>query len=387
MANGLPFVLPLRDRARDLPARLAPFAAAICGMACLVCVWVHVLSRLVATGFADGTHPDEITVTAEQAALCLVAFIAPFAVLAGVGAIGAAVRGRTRQTRRIVAACCGVVALLVGPATWPFADYSEAATRFAAWVRLSSGTVAVALLAAAFLVASGLASVGRWSLLRGARELRTILPLITRALPLLVVTLLFCFFNAEIWQVAASLTWKATWTIVAGLLVLAIVLVWVINAERCDDLAKAPVDRRRDAELLAGTGMTAGTGQVARLRRAERVNLILIPACAQTFQTLFFVAIVCAMLLACGLVSIPTTLLQQWSPGAPHPLAWAGITLPLGREYLQVALILAAFSGLSFAASAAYDQTYRRDFVDPVMHEVERCLAARRSWLTQFPRR
>ena len=40
---------------------------------------------------------------------------------------------------------------------------------------------------------------------RSLRELGTLGPMISRVLPLLTLTVLFFFFNAEIWQVAVKL--------------------------------------------------------------------------------------------------------------------------------------------------------------------------------------
>ena len=48
----------------------------------------------------------------------------------------------------------------------------------------------------------GVGTIIRWASRRALRELSTLGPVVSRVLPVLMITVLFFFFNAEIWQVA-----------------------------------------------------------------------------------------------------------------------------------------------------------------------------------------
>ena len=51
-----------------------------------------------------------------------------------------------------------------------------------------------------------------WALRRAFRSLGLLLPLATRALPMLLLVVTFLFINADLWQVAARLTGGVLWS-------------------------------------------------------------------------------------------------------------------------------------------------------------------------------
>lgn len=113
-------------------------------------------------------------------------------------------------------------------------------------------TVVVVVIAATYW---GLGAIVVWASKRSLRELDTLGTMGSRVLPLLLLTFLFFFFNAEIWQVATKLDVARTVGTVAVITVLAIVLTFV-NAR--DELQEAIA--------------RVGEADAPPLRRAERLQ-------------------------------------------------------------------------------------------------------------------
>ncbi|WP_141269117.1 hypothetical protein [Kocuria varians] len=63
-----------------------------------------------------------------------------------------------------------------------------------------------------------------WASRRAAREMNHLGSMVGRVLPILMLALLFSFFNAEIWQVVAQLSMARTWVIVGVMGLLGIAL-------------------------------------------------------------------------------------------------------------------------------------------------------------------
>lgn len=382
VANGLPLLVPARERSAGLLQRVAPAWTVIGVFQLAYCIEGHIVSVLVESGLIEQVERGPVVShDLRLIAYVLLALAWPvLALVVGLWLTWLSARGGAAR-RRVFAIVSAGVALGWAPLTWPWLTYSEVADSYAGFVALISLSSLVALAGTWWSVWAGIGAIAAWSARRAARESAAVLPLLTRALPVLVITLLFCFFNAEIWQVASAATWPVTWAMVVILAVLSFVLVSVVNKERLADMTSAPLGPERAEELLEGTPFTpAATAQRAP-SRSERLNLILIPTFAQVIQTALFMVLVATLLLAFAGLAVPASLVGEWSSGAPHDLIVWGVKSPLGREYVQVAVILAAFAGLSFAASTCFEDTYRKTFVDPLMVEIERDLAARQAWL------
>jgi hypothetical protein len=61
-----------------------------------------------------------------------------------------------------------------------------------------------------------------WALHRTVGSLRQLLPMVTRALPLLIVFVTFLFINAEVWHVASRLDGGVLWLVVLLFLALGV---------------------------------------------------------------------------------------------------------------------------------------------------------------------
>ncbi len=116
---------------------------------------------------------------------------------------------------------------------------------------LALGVVVVALAAYA-LVALRLLPVLRWGAAYTFRSLGLMVPLVTKALPLLLLFLTFLFINTEVWQVASGMSRPLLWTSVLLFGAVATLFLLVRLPEEVRDAEQAVVGERLVA-CCAGT--------------------------------------------------------------------------------------------------------------------------------------
>lgn len=229
----------------------------------------------------------------------------------------------------------------------------------------------------------------RWAVRRTLRSLPLLLPLVTRALPLLLLFVTFLFINAEVWQLAATLDGGVLWVVVLLFVAFAGTFLVVRIPEELDAF-----DRRVDAETLVAAARRTPLaddardlterGEVApiertRLRGAERANLVLVLVIAQGVQVLLLAISVFVFFMLFGGLVMRSEVQASWTgeetsalPGLPS----------LSIELFQVSVFLAAFSALYFAVYAVTDETYRDQFFTEVKHQLERAVAVRSVYVT-----
>ena len=195
---------------------------------------------------------------------------------------------------------------------------------------------------------------------RTARELGVMFPLVTRALPLLLLFTTFLFINTEVWQVASSLPRPVLWT--AVLLFAGVAVVFL--------LVRLP-------EELDGVTERIGDGGAA-LSGWQRANLLIVLLVTQALQVLALAVAVFAFFVVFGLVAIQPDVVESWIGHAPTARHWGvggvDVELPVSNELFQVSVFLAAFSGLYFTVYAVSDQTYREQFFIRVSRQLERAV-------------
>jgi hypothetical protein len=230
-----------------------------------------------------------------------------------------------------------------------------------------------------------LVPIARWALLRTLRELGSLFPLVTRALPMLLLFATFLFINTEVWQVASALSAPVLWLAVAFFGTFAVLFLLARLPEEVDDIGdELPDDLVEKA--VRGTpvaGVVAGRGPLplAPLSRKQRVNLLLVLLVTQLSQVLILAVSVWAFFLVFGRVAISESVITSWvgegAPRQPPPLDWLG----LSTELVQVSIFLAAFSGLYFTVYAVTDATYREQFFTAITDELERAIGVRAAYL------
>lgn len=218
--------------------------------------------------------------------------------------------------------------------------------------------------------------------------LRRFLPMATRALPLLMVFMIFLFINAEVWMMSAYLDGAALWITVL-LFTLLGALFFVTRLPEEIEKADDELDDDRVVLVCQGTPMEAEAQRLAtqpgllaqesHVVRYERANLTLVLVITQMVQALVLSLAVFAFFLVFGVITMRTPIVEAWVMGAGvHHLDW----LPnLSVELFQVSTFLAAFAGLYFTVYAVTDDTYRTEFFTGVVAELERAIAVRAAYV------
>jgi hypothetical protein len=252
-------------------------------------------------------------------------------------------------------------------------------------VGVSTGASVVLGLAALYALQSLRAQViAAWALRRAFGSLGLLFPLLTRALPMLLLFVTFLFINAEVWQVASSLDGGVLWGTVLFFAVAAVLFL----VPRLTEELVAFDDSIVAADLLeasAGTPLEASARRLvdsdldlpeeAQVSGLQMVNLVLVLVVAQAVQVLLLAVAVFGFFIVFGAVTIDGAFIFSWAEGkAPTEI--------LGRHWLsvelvQVSVFLASFSGLYFTVYAVTDELYRKQFFTVIMNELRRAVGAR----------
>lgn len=279
----------------------------------------------------------------------------------------------------------GVVGLLIGA-------LSGGATDPATGLFVGAAVVLAVLL---FYVGGPLrvGTMARWAARRVVAELELLLPLLTRALPLLLLFMTFLFINTEVWQVGSSMSRPTLWATV--LLFTAVGTAFLVT--------RLPEEVRRVERMVISDGVAGacrGTPVEAAARhlrpdaahvdlsRTQRANLVLVLLTAQAFQVLLLVFLVLSFFVLFGTLTISNDVLRNWvgplvsdPTTLPQPIRVFGLQapkgFPIGNELFQVSLFLSAFAGLYFTVYAVSDATYRAQFFAELDSELERAVGVR----------
>jgi hypothetical protein len=283
---------------------------------------------------------------------------------------------RTWPLVLVLAATCS--ALGVALAHWWVAD------RFAWIVASQIFLVCVGVYAVTSLRAGGIL---RWALRQAFGSIASLFPLVTRALPMLLLFVTFLFINTEVWQVSAQLDGGVMWGTV---LLFAAVAVGFLLARLPEEVQV--LDDELDAaamvkgchqtplsdasqELLATP--TSEVQQAAELDRLQRINLLLVLLVTQLIQVLVLSAAMFSFFVVFGALAMHPSVLNEWIGEPLNPLLG---TERLSRELVQVAGFLSAFSGLYFTVYAVTDATYRRQFFSTVLAELDQSVCLRAAY-------
>ncbi len=227
-----------------------------------------------------------------------------------------------------------------------------------------------------------------WALARTFGSLRTLLPMMTRALPLLLLFVTFLFVNAEAWEVASYLDGGELWLVALLFGTMAAAFLLVRLPEEVDR-----TDDHVDADLLLGSTVGTPLEQVARELVAdpdadpasyaevggyERWNLVLVLVVIQATQVLLLAVGVFLFFMVFGSITMEAPIVKNWTGEAARSVPG----LPsVSVQLVQVSVFLAAFSSLYLTVSTVTDETYREQFFGSVLHELERAVGVRAVYL------
>lgn len=215
------------------------------------------------------------------------------------------------------------------------------------------------------VVGYGFFSILSWSARRLFSQLATSFQLLSRALPLVMVSSLILFFTAEMWQVFADLRVRVI--VVVSALVLGLGALFII--------VRIPAEV---GKMLAHSGTTA-------LSRRQRVNVGLVMFIAQALQIVLVVAGIAAFFIMLGSVAVTKNVQEAWTASSadfivPEFEVW-GVPFAITRQLLVVSGGIAALGGLYFSIAVLTDTTYREQFHEQLTDEMEETFRLRDEYL------
>ena len=252
----------------------------------------------------------------------------------------------------------------------------------------AAGSAAIGVVAAIYAATALRAwPIAAWAVARTLRSLGLLFPLVTRALPLLLLFITFLFINTEVWQVATSLEGGILWgaVLLFGAVAVGFLLARLpeeldnvddeIHGPRLVSSCRGTPLERAAADLVDGENDLFDLAEDAEITGYQKANLILVLLVSQVVQVLLLAFAVFLFFVVFGSVVMKRAVVESWIGHDPSPLipGLPGLT----TELTQVAVFLAAFSGLYFTVYAVTDENYRRQFFTAITNELERAVGVR----------
>ncbi len=226
--------------------------------------------------------------------------------------------------------------------------------------------------------------IARWAVGRTFRSLGMMFPLVTRALPLLLLFVTFLFINTEVWMVADSLDNGVLAMAVMFFAAMAVAFLLVRLPEEMDRVDD-DVDPDRLVQRCQGTPLGSSAAEVfgsadqddlqhvVEVTGLQKWNLVLVLLVSQSVQVLLLSVAVLVFFVGFGSVVMQPDVVGSWLGRDV-----SSVTGPL----VKVSVFLAGFSGLYFTVYAVTDETYRQQFFTSVTRELERAVAVRAVYRT-----
>jgi hypothetical protein len=364
--RGLPLVLTRRVRSRSLIDRSAPMVAGVGAL---------IAGTMMLADLTD-SDPDYGYVI-RLGVLTVLLIAAPFA-LNVLHRSGTTLGEAGRRSAALLVMALFVFGL-------PFAD-----SGFSGIAAAESIGFAIVAVLAIWLTYIGFGSIALWAFRFASVQLGALGTLMSRALPLLMITVLV-YFTQELWQLSARIARERLWQTVAFLTFVAIIFMVTTIRDEVRALRNDRAEPTDSVKLLTGTPLAAVTGhQPARtpLSLAEQINVVAVMVVAQAIQVVFFTAGLFAFFIALGVIAVPDDVTVLWSSeqscsvGEP-PCAgtWFGIHVPIPQTAVHTSLFVAVLSGLYFTVSTSIDPIYRERFFDPLIADLAVSLAGRDAYL------
>jgi hypothetical protein len=251
--------------------------------------------------------------------------------------------------------------------------------------------IGLATLGIVYLATSyGAVPMLRWAAERSLALVESLGSVISRAVPLVLVSITFLFFTGEVWQ-SVGLVHGPVYILLLGLFVViggGFVLTRVPGDVRAAGALRSWEEVRA---LTVGTPAEAvrlpdhGAPPPLELSRRQYINVALVGLFARFFQILMVTVAVGLFLGFMGMLAINAAATTTYTGGvAPNVLlSWTfgGRHMVLTEELLRVAGFLATFGGLSFTVYLVTDATYREEFRTDMASEVREVFAVRDAYL------
>lgn len=229
-----------------------------------------------------------------------------------------------------------------------------------------------------------------WALRRSVAQTRALASLVVRALPLLLLFTTFLFINAEVWQVAGTLTglpYVATLSIfflLGSVFVLSRVPGIMAGLATFDTWGEVR-DAVADTPAEAIDVPVDGRPERLELSNRQKVNAGLVTVFSQAVQVTFVALLLTLFFVLFGFLAIPEVTVEAWTTldqaRVLADLTVSGRTLVITEPLLRVAGFLGAFTGMYFTVVLSTDATYGDEFADDVGPQIRQALGVRVAYL------
>ena len=364
--HGLPYFIPGRRRGTLLVPRIIPF------LVLLICLEVG--SALLNTGAATVSEDTPLP------GILLVFCSAVAVVLTTAAPVTAWLLGSSLMRRFPHGACYAgwlLIAGYVAGARWSPQEHDDFFSAGGVVVRLLTVTVGV------LLTWAGVGSVLSWAIRSSFHQLRALGQIVTKAVPLLMLVVVFAFFAKALWEVTGALSTLRVAGIVAFFCTLGLIFITpIIRSEMIGLDEQIDSDERSALLSQAKVGRIADrdTAPGPPLGHLERLNVVAIMVLAQGIQMMVVAVLVGAFLVILGELALPPATLSSWLGRPPEVIVLLGTPLGLDVAMVKTAIILSSISALNFVVSATSGAAYRSAFYDPLVTQARTALAVRSSY-------
>lgn len=237
------------------------------------------------------------------------------------------------------------------------------------------------------LIGLGVGSMLGWAVRLTVTHLASAGALVTRALPVVLLTVLV-FFNGFVWSMATKLGRDRMWLVVGFMTLIAIAFLVTGVIDRTRPVLTDRSTRESDAARLAETPFTAMPDPVADepLRRGERANVIFVVLASQITQIAMVAIVTASIFFAMGLLILSPEVLSSWTANGTDHGTWLGMTLPVPQALIHVTMFLGALTFMYVSARSVGDGEYRKQFLDPLVDDLRVNLVARNRYRAHVQR-
>jgi hypothetical protein len=237
---------------------------------------------------------------------------------------------------------------------------------------------AVVVAAILTLTACGAGSILGWAAQMTMSNLAAVGSLATRALPMLLLTILV-FFNSPVWLMVSTISRPRLWLALVFLTAIAAVFVVSVTSDRVKPIMDTgePTDDHR--VRLVGTPFETmpDPADVRPLKRTEHLNVMFVVAASQLSQIFIIAAMTGLLFLILGLILLSPELLAAWTRNGPSDGTVLGMTIPVPDSLIQITFFLGALTFMYISARTVSDAEYRTRFFDPLVDDLRLTLTAR----------
>jgi hypothetical protein len=237
---------------------------------------------------------------------------------------------------------------------------------------------AIVIAAILALTACGAGSILGWAVQMTTSNLAAAGSMVTRALPLLLLTILV-FFNSPVWLMAATVSRPRLWLALAFLTAIAAVFVVSVSRDRVKPMLDFDEPAHDHTVRLAGTPFETmpDPARARPLSRVERLNVMFVVAASLLSQILIIAAMTSLLFLILGLILLSPELLAAWTRNGSSDGTVLGMTIPVPDSLIQITFFLGALTFMYISARTVSDGDYRTRFFDPLIDDLRLTLTAR----------